>query len=299
MTHSPIRCSDAARARGESLAATASRVDRWLLVDYAGPWGPKIPGDSRMARRTAAHLSYVANLLVARLLFIRQAFGRGEGADPARPSAARPTRVWWVDCRLGVSRVLTVEARPELDDIRDADLLGAPLYERPLVLVCTNGRHDACCAVRGRRVFTTLRGMPGVDVWESSHIGGDRFAGNAVVLPVGVYLGRLDDADPRGVITDLLEGQLHLANYRGRCTLGRLAQSAEHHVRVTRGLTRLADVQVVEARPMGDGKATVRLRAAGHSVAVHLVAREDPPEALTCSSDPAGFPRWEVTRVVG
>ena len=50
---------------------------------------------------------------------------------------------------------------------------------------------------------------------------------------------------------------------------------------------------------MGDGKATVRLRAAGHSVAVHLVAREDPPEALTCSSDPAGFPRWEVTRVVG
>ena len=137
MSVSAIRCSDASRARGESLAATASRVDRWLLVDYAGPWGPKIPGDSRMARRTAAHLSYLANLMGARLVFIRQAFSRGEAARPARPvrpvrpapaAAAQQARLWWVDCRLGVCRALTVEARLELDDVGDTDLLEAPLH---------------------------------------------------------------------------------------------------------------------------------------------------------------------------
>ena len=297
MTGSGIRCSDASRARGESLAATASRVDRWLLVDYAGPWGPKIPGDSRMARRTAAHLTYLANLMGARLLFIRQAFSRGD-AGPRRAPDAQQARLWWVDCRLGVSRALTVGARLELDDVGDADLLGAPLYERPLVLVCTHGRHDACCAVRGRRAFTALRGMAGVDVWECSHIGGDRFAGNAVVLPLGVYLGRLDGTDPRGVVADLLAGQVQLEHYRGRCTLGRLAQSAEHHVRAHGGLTGLADVRVVEERPLGPGKATVRLRTGTRHVTVHLVASEDPPEALTCTSEPARFPRWTVTRVV-
>ena len=151
----------------------------------------------------------------------------------------------------------------------------------------------------GAAAFTALRGMPGVDVWECSHIGGDRFAGNAVVLPLGVYLGRLDGTDPRGVVADLLAGQIHLAHYRGRCTLGRLAQTAEHHVRVTGGLTGLADVRVVEERPSGEGKATVRLRSGPQHVTVHLVASEDPPAALTCTSAPAAFPRWKVTRVVG
>ncbi|MGZ4619171.1 MAG: sucrase ferredoxin [Frankiaceae bacterium] len=280
-------------------------MDRWLLVDYAGPWGPKIPSDSRMARRTATHLSYLANLMGARLVFIRQAFSRGEAAHPtlparpAAPPAAEQARLWWVDCRLGICRALTVEARLELDDVGDTDLLEAPLHYRPLVLVCTHGRHDACCAVRGRRAFTALRGMPGVDVWECSHIGGDRFAGNAVVLPLGVYLGRLDGTDPRSVVADLLAGQIHLDHYRGRCTLGRLAQTAEHHVRVTGGFTGLADVRIVEERPSGEGKATVRLRTGAQHVTVHLVASEDPPAALTCTSAPAPFPRWKVTRVVG
>jgi hypothetical protein len=313
VSDSAIRCSDASRARGESLAATASRVDRWLLVDYAGPWGPKIPGDSRMARRTATHLSYLANLMGARLVFIRQGFSRGEATRPARPArpdrpdrSDRPVpppgaeaRLWWVDCRLGICRALTVEARLELDDVGDTDLLAAPLHHRPLVLVCTHGRHDACCALRGRRAFTALRGMPKVDVWECSHIGGDRFAGNAVVLPVGVYLGRLDSTDPRRVVTDLLAGQLHLDHYRGRSTLGRLAQTAEHHVRVTGGFTGLADVRVVEERWTGEGTATVRLRTGERHVTVHLAASEDPPVALTCTSAPAVFPRWSVTRVVG
>ena len=32
------------------------------------------------------------------------------------------------------------------------------------------------------------------ETWEVSHIGGDRFAGNLLVLPHGLYYGRLDPA---------------------------------------------------------------------------------------------------------
>src|SRR3546814_4969337 len=48
-----------------------------------------------------------------------------------------------------------------------------------LHLVCTNGRHDPCCADFGRPVVRALRAA-GVEVMESSHVGGDRFAANIV-----------------------------------------------------------------------------------------------------------------------
>ena len=32
-------------------------------------------------------------------------------------------------------------------------------------------------------------------MWQSSHIGGDRFAGNVVFLPEGLYYGRVEPAE--------------------------------------------------------------------------------------------------------
>ena len=33
-------CSDVSLDNGESLGATASRIDHWLIVEYRGLWGP-------------------------------------------------------------------------------------------------------------------------------------------------------------------------------------------------------------------------------------------------------------------
>src|SRR4029453_5830608 len=54
------------------------------------------------------------------------------------------------------------------------------------------GRHGACCAERGRPVAAALAQAHPEETWEVSHIGGDRFAGNLLVLPNGLYYGRLD-----------------------------------------------------------------------------------------------------------
>ena len=65
-------------------------------------------------------------------------------------------------------------------------------HVHPLVLVCTNGRHDPCCATFGRPLARVLReGAQRDDVWECSHIGGDRFAANIVILPEGPVLRAL------------------------------------------------------------------------------------------------------------
>ena len=58
----------------------------------------------------------------------------------------------------------------------------------PVYLVCTNGRHDRCCATYGAAAGPGPAAATAELVWESSHVGGDRFAGNLVCLPGGHLL---------------------------------------------------------------------------------------------------------------
>ena len=64
--------------------------------------------------------------------------------------------------------------------------------EPPVLLVCTNGRRDVCCAVRGRPVALDAAALAPGRVWEASHTGGHRFAPTGVLLPHGATLARLD-----------------------------------------------------------------------------------------------------------
>ncbi len=116
----------------------------------------------------------------------------------------------------------------------------------PLVLVCTNGRHDACCATFGRPLARDLRQHDRRDeVWECSHIGGDRFAANLVILPEGLYFGRCDTAAAERVIEDYQHGAIHLDNYRGRSVLGFYEQAAEYFVRRELGLMSIEAITAV------------------------------------------------------
>ena len=75
----------------------------------------------------------------------------------------------------------------ELDPAAFADC-AAPGFGAPAeaaLLVCTHGRREVCCAKYGRPVAQALAARYGPLVWETTHVGGDRFAANLVVLPSG------------------------------------------------------------------------------------------------------------------
>ena len=76
--------------------------------------------------------------------------------------------------------------------------------------MCTNGRHDVCCAERGRPLYRALAEEFPEQTWECSHIGGDRFAGNAVCFPHGVYFGWLEPQDAPGTIRRYAQGAIDL-----------------------------------------------------------------------------------------
>jgi hypothetical protein len=98
-----------------------------------------------------------------------------------------------------------------------------------LLLVCTDGRHDRCCAEHGRPVLEALRASAPLDwrVLESSHIGGHRFAANCLALPSGQVYGRLGPQDVAPLAAALAEGRVYAARYRGRWGLTEPGQATE------------------------------------------------------------------------
>lgn len=266
------RCSTASRARAEPLWATASTVEPFLLVEEPGPWGPAILHSRRLPHTAREALRGWKQRLGVRTLLIRRT-GR---AVPGPPQVfVANTRYGW----LQTVRLPDLDAVTELDlsGIRGPDGVGLEPHHEPLLLVCTHGRHDPCCAERGRPVAAALaRDWPDL-VWEASHVGGDRFAGNLVALPRGDYFGGLDAEDAPAVVEQYLAGRLDPVHHRGRSSQPWVVQAAVHEARVRFGAFGFGDVRVRERHG-----SRVRLAVRGREV--DAVVRVSAGEAvrLTC-----------------
>lgn len=284
------RCSVASEQRGESLTATASTVSCFLLLEEPGPWGPDVLRCYRLPDAIREQVAIWQSDLGLRPLLIRR-HGR---------SKPEQRRVFVVNARHGWVQTALVD---DLDDVATWDLslvrtpagVGLRPWTDPILLVCTHGRHDACCAERGRPVAKALTSEFGELVWESSHLGGDRFAGNLLVLPSGDCYGRLDATTAVPVASAHLAGTVTLEHHRGRSTVPWVAQAAERAVRerlgesalaavTSRVLTRTDDTAIVE----------VTVRGAVHLVEVTIDSAA--PAMLTCKAEqPAKAPRYNVS----
>lgn len=289
-----IRCADSAEARDESLYGTASFVRRWLLLEQPGSWGPDALLESRLPQRGAVELRRRARAHRIRIVLIR----RG-----ARLSSAKR------QCYLALTDRTKVRlSRIELDgfeDILDVDLSplaaggsieGARHQTDPLFLVCTHGRHDACCSIRGNQVSRVACADPALDAWECSHIGGDRFAANLVCFPHGIYYGRVRPDEVPALTTSYARGVLNLANYRGRCCYTFPLQAAEYFVRRETGVTAVEDVSLIEtSEEMGRLNASFSV-GPGRRADVEVRVGELPGAyRLTCGSRAAErIPRYEL-----
>jgi hypothetical protein len=217
-----VRCSVQALARGDSPVATAPPAQRWLLVEQPGPWGREALLQSRFDAVVAPRLAARARAENVRLLLVRRPDGRATGGG---------LRWAVVDARPGAERLTWAERQA------DAELLDAPWdgsvgtpAERPVYLVCAHGGHDACCALRGRPLARALPADDPDDVWECSHLGGDRFAANVLVLPHGFYYGQVP-GDGAEVVAAHRRGEVALPWLRGRAGVAAPAQAAQHLVR--------------------------------------------------------------------
>jgi hypothetical protein len=287
------RCSVRALQRGDSPVATAAPAQRWVLIEQPGPWGRDALADSRFDAQVAPLLARRSRSENVRLLLVRRPGERL--ADSGRRWAyadSRPGRegLWW-----------SVRAT-------DADLLDAPWdgsvgepAAGPVYLVCAHGSHDACCALRGRPLARSMPAPGPADVWECSHLGGDRFAANALVLPHGFYYGQVP-GDGAELVAAHSRGQVALPWLRGRAGVPPPAQAAQHTVRRQLGLLGVDDLPVIGVRQLTRPGAEVErwvVTLAGPDGAVVAAVESRPSEEathLTCHAvHPAHSRSWHVT----
>jgi hypothetical protein len=274
-------CADLARENDEPLAATASRIDHWLLVEYRGLWAHDALVGSGLTDQVKQHLRRQVGLAPhGRLLFIRRPDRRQRRELVVFAAGSRP----------GAEHLRRVEVG-SYDELRRIDLAAAEPVDHPLFLVCTHGKHDPCCARNGRPLYEALRDELDPDwVWQVSHIGGDRFAGNLVCLPQGIYYGRVDRDVAGTVLDEHLAGRIALGHYRGRSTYGFPVQAAEHQVRVTGGLSGIDDLEL-DSVVRHDDSWDVSFTAGGTRHTVRVDAELGDLTLLTCSDTTPKRPR--------
>lgn len=292
-------CSDASEGRGEDVVATASQVRAWLLVEVHGAWGLDAIEESELGPHVPDGWKAGLKARGIRPICIRPPI-RGDVPEHPRVFFVVAARPGHTAGAIWARTVPTLAAVQYLtDDLRiDQDPHGWERHPERIVLVCTNGKHDQCCANRGRPVVRHLRDTRwGGQVWECSHIGGDRFAANVVVLPDSLYFGRMQPTDAEALLDAHAEGQVALEWFRGRSTLRYVEQAVEQAVRRrfdVRGvddvvISPLPDADRVRAQVSGVGTFDVVVqRTVGHS-----------EEPLTCHGTPnQKVPHFTVTDVI-
>lgn len=278
----PMRCSALAEELDEPMIGSVDQRIRWLLVEDRSPWGEKAVRDV-----LGPELEAAAKARGMRSLLIR----RREG-DPAADAVRR---AFLVDTEAARMAVRSITDLGELVSLLDASLddFGAPLAD-PILLVCTNGKRDACCALRGRALTAALATDHAERTWECSHLGGHRFAGNLVCLPHGLVYGRVGVAEGPRLADAYLAGRLDPSLLRGRSAWPAPAQVAEAVVREGNGLHGVDDVVLVSMAMDGD-RAVVELRVAGATHRVKLRAeRVTTPRPISCRAGELEQPRHWV-----
>ena len=296
-----FRCSDAARERQDPMLGTAPPQRRFLLVEQESGWAydgfpsAPLPEDvrSEVIERAAA--------VGARIMLIRRP-GRQSSTvcymrswcvvDTGAPQGHRVTWGTWsypAELLSGIDRLEQLDRWAR--EGTDAAATGVPAGDdEPLVLVCTHGKKDVCCAVRGRPVALDLAGRWPEETWECSHTGGDRFAANVLVLPDGATYGGLDVEAAAHVVEAHHAGRPDTAYLRGVAGHPRPVQAAMVAVHEQLGPLPCGSLEHAgsESIEAGVGEAAaslVRLRLPdGRLVEVEVREHVRPAARLTCQA---------------
>jgi hypothetical protein len=104
---------------------------------------------------------------------------------------------------------------------------GATTVDR-MYLVCVHGRRNRCCATYGGPLARALAPDHAEHLWETTHVGGHKFAANLVLLPHGLYYGPCDLPVARAAIAAYEHGETLPARFRGRAGQDKATQQSEY-----------------------------------------------------------------------
>ncbi|BAN03573.1 sucrase ferredoxin [Ilumatobacter coccineus] len=248
-------CADRSRSCGEPCAGTPGLDRRFLLVGAPGPWPAEAVdyAEGIQAEAVAAR---------ARLVLVRH------------PMLTRAHRA--------------VVADGGIDWYERADegalAIESPL-DGPMLAVCTHARQDLCCGRYGASLVTALRPhLPAT--LECSHLGGDRFAPNGLMLPSGILLGRLDAVSAPDLASTIRSGSVDPRMFRGRG--GQAPHDAAVEAEIRRH-TGVHDLDVPVRVEWDEAEASFTGRVGDVAVSGTLSPGTRYSGRLTCSAETDGY----------
>jgi hypothetical protein len=180
------------------LSGTAPTSNSWLVVIHQGPWGER-PLDTLVSH----DLTMWAYERGAKILLARTP----KGVKPY------PLSTFFYSSQDGELLIGTLNSQGIPD-------LALTHPYQPMLLICTNGKRDRCCAIFGRELISESKELLSPELFgqilECSHLGGHRFAPTAIWLPESLVLGRLT---PHAVVGLLERGVMESQFIRGNSQL--------------------------------------------------------------------------------
>lgn len=293
-------CAASSVAAGESQFGTAAPgIDAWLMLEYTGAWAGKAWEAAQVSDAVRAHVdAFVDGTAGARLQLIGRpgAARRGPAGVVVMLASTRSGRAplvarWQLD---GLDALTDIDLTAALAAVRGGAMpADAQPVAQPLLLVCTNGKRDRCCAKFGVAVYEVAARRAELEAWQTTHLGGHRFAATALWLPEGLCVGRLTAAGTDAFLDAALRRELgDLALLRGRTCLSEAAQAAECLWRSELDLHGFDDIVVEGEQPADDG---VQVRARVRGAMLERTVRSIDTGAVaapSCGKPPAPVLRW-------
>jgi hypothetical protein len=227
-----VACEHGAASHDGTEPATASAPEAsraWLLVEHPGPW-PHDPAEALLPAPLHAAVGRAVGLGI-RVQLVRRPGAR-------RAGRSRSVFVGWT---AGGQPWLRRGEASGLDglDLDGLDLDGlaggsqvsfGSAVGEPVFLVCAHAQRNACCARFGGPLAVKLAERYPGQVFQTTHVGGHRFAANLVILPHGLYYGPVGVEEATAAIGAYQRGAVAPGRYRGRAGQPRPTQQAEHEL---------------------------------------------------------------------
>lgn len=302
-----LTCAEESRAEEEMLAGTFKPADTLFLIESSladeGGWRHETVKAAAKSGEFAAILRHLSSLPRTKILFIRRPSRNDNNLFIARTNQAQPQLF---QAHLNDYAELLSLDMDSLAAVDKPVINGRTMSEvDELYAICTNGRHDPCCAAYGSPVYQQLIAQAGEDrVWQTTHLGGHRMAATLLAFPQGIAYGHLDPADAEAIVTNHRAGYLLTHKYRGRSAYAghrldaaahQAAGAAEALIRELARKYRIDELQLQAVGAEEDGGRRVSFVDLG-GAAYTAAVRTSPslPRQTSCGEPPKPMPRHEV-----
>ena len=221
------------------MLGTAPQVGFWILLEVRDQWEPKNLEANSLPEVATDWISNVEAKaislgLLPRVQFIRH---RRRPADPLTVMTSREGKLMRQEIN-------------DYDELADIDPFDEdkpmPECDEILYFVCTHGRRDVCCSRQGLPTWQRLNEISNGRAWQTTHLGGHRFAANVLTMPTARMYGRLTSHEVDEFFTEIESGEVPTRLLRGNAFLPPDAQACEPKILADDGrYLSVSDTEVV------------------------------------------------------